>query len=60
MRFLSIVEIDSNAVENGTGNRNLNACEQVVVATILLLMDAVVFDIAKTVGETIVFVGKVY
>ena len=60
MRFLSIVEIDSNTVENGTGNRNLNACEQVVVATILLLMDAVVFDIAKTVGETIVILWKKY
>ena len=60
MRFLSIVEIDSHVVEDGTDNRNLNACEQVVVATILLLMDAVVFDIAKTVGETIVILWKKY
>ena len=71
VKFLRIVDIDTNVEDNNNNNNNnninsengnddLNSCEQIIVALVLLLSDAVIFDIAIAIQETILSLWKKY
>ena len=70
VKFLRIVDTNvednnnnnnnNNNINSENGNDDLNSCEQIIVALVLLLSDAVIFDIAIAIQETILSLWKKY